>query len=64
MWLIHDRSRMTVGTSSPTALDVGDTSTEERAVRRNASRVSCWQLVEEVLIAWGELAKEMMKWYL
>ena len=50
---------MTVGTSSPNGIRrVGDTSTEERAALEGMLQgYPVEQLVEEVLIAWDELAK-------
>lgn len=58
-WLIADRSRMTVGSSSPSGIKrVSDNSSEERAALEGMLQgYPVEQLVEEVLIAWDELAK-------
>jgi len=58
-WLITDRRRMTVGSSSPSGIKrVGDNSSEERAALEGMLQgYPVEQLVEEVLIAWDELAK-------
>ncbi|DAC58990.1 MAG TPA: hypothetical protein HA354_02720 [Candidatus Poseidoniaceae archaeon] len=58
-WLITDRRRMTVGSSSPSGIKrVSDNSSEERAALEGMLQgYPVEQLVEEVLIAWDELAK-------
>ena len=58
-WLITDSRRMTVGSSSPSGIKrVGDNSLEERAALEGMLQgYPVEQLVEEVLIAWDELAK-------
>ncbi|DAC29491.1 MAG TPA: hypothetical protein HA327_05005, partial [Candidatus Poseidoniaceae archaeon] len=58
-WLIADRRRMTVGSSSPSGIKrVSDNSSEERAALEGMLQgYPVEQLVEEVLIAWDELAK-------
>ena len=57
--LIADRRRMTVGSSSPSGIKrVSDNSSEERAALEGMLQgYPVEQLVEEVLIAWDELAK-------